>query len=208
MLIVRQLMRQSSRTDARWALIALAAALIAVAAPRASAAVAPITEVAAGAAPCAAPRSTRLFMSSATVLLTPSVVLSATAELSGDGSGVVQLLPAPSPFGIAVAPDGNVRYRVRVRLCGLPAPAALGPYTTYVVWASTWLVDETDRLGAVLDGERDLGEVRWNKFRILVTAERTATVRAPTGPIVLRGSSPSGRMLPHDVCHLGYGGPC
>jgi hypothetical protein len=212
MLVVRHLIRQSSRADPRCAMIALSAALVAVAAPRARAAAAPAAEVAVGAAPCAAPRaapqSIRLFMTNAAVLPAPSVVLSATEELSGDASGVVQLLPAPSPFGIAVSPDGSTRYRVRVSLCGLPAPAALGPYTTYVVWVSTWLVDQTERLGAALDGERDLGEVHWNKFRILVTAERTATVRAPAGPILLRGSSPSGRMLPHDVCHLGYGGPC
>ena len=207
MLVVRRLMRQSSRADALWATIALSAALIAVAAPRARAALVPITDVA-GTAPCAAPHSVHRSMASATVLPTPNVVLSATEELSGNGSGVVQLLPAASPFGIAVAPDGSARYHVRVSLCGLPAPSALGPYTTYVVWASTWLVDETKRLGALRDGERDLGEVQWNKFRILVTAERTARVPAPTGPIVLRGSSPSGRMLPHDLCHLGYGGPC
>ena len=65
-----------------------------------------------------------------------------------------------------------------------------------------------ERLGAARNGVFDRGEVRWNKFRILITAERSANVSTPTGPVVLRGSSPSGRMLPHDVCHLGYGGPC
>lgn len=208
MLVVRHLMGQSSRAAARCAKIALSAALVAAAAPRAHAALPPITGVALRSAPCAAPQSIGLSSTTASVLPTPSVVLFATEDLHGDASGLVQLLPARSPFGIAVSTDGNTRYRIRVRLCGLPAPASLGPYTTYVVWASTWLVDQTEQLGAALDGERDLGEVRWNKFRILVTAERTATVRAPTGPVVLRGSSPSGRMLPHDVCHLGYGGPC
>jgi hypothetical protein len=200
MLVVRRIMRQSSSCRAHLALIALTAALVAGTATRALAAVA---------MPCVtSSHSNRLVSASVSVLPIPSVVLAATEELSGDVSGAVQLLPASSPFGIAVAPDGSLRYRVRVSLCGLPAPASLGPYTTYVVWASTWLVDQTRRLGTALNGERDLGEVQWNKFRILVTAERSATVRAPTGPVVLQGSSPSGRMLPHDVCHLGYGGPC
>jgi len=208
MLVVRHLMQQSSRAHLPRAKIALSAALVAAAPPRARAAQPPIADDGVRAPPCAAPQGVRLTTTNASILPTPNIALSATEELSGDARGMVYLLPTPSPFGIAVSRDGSTRYRVRVRLCGLPAPASLGPFTAYVVWASTWLVDRTERLGTAFDGEGELGEVRWNKFRILVTAERTASVRSPTGPIVLRGSSPSGRMLPHDACHLGYGGPC
>src|SRR5262249_58837924 len=43
----------------------------------------------------------------------------------------------------------------------------------------------------------DLGEWDYVQFRILISAERSARVATRTGRLVLRGTSPSARLLAH-----------
>ncbi len=112
-------------------------------------------------------------------------------------SGVVALLPAHSPFGVAVTADGRPRYHLVATFAGLPDPRTLGPYTTYVAWAYTLALDSAVKLGRVRDGRIDLGELDRVQFRILVTAERSAGARDRAGRLVLRGTSPSARLLMH-----------
>jgi hypothetical protein len=96
-----------------------------------------------------------------------------------------------------------------VTLKDLPAPSTLGPNTMYVAWMVTPLLDVTRRLGEVHNGEQDLGEASWNKFRIIITAEPSRDAeKVRSGPVILRGLSPSGKMRPHDYSNLGIGGPC
>ena len=54
---------------------------------------------------------------------------------------------------------------------GLPDAATLGPYSSYVAWATTPLLDPVVRLGGVSNGRNSLGRVRFNKFLLLLTAE-------------------------------------
>jgi hypothetical protein len=103
-----------------------------------------------------------------------------------------RLVYAPSPFGIAVTADGRARYDVQITATGLPAPSTLGPYTTYVVWAATPDLTQWRRLGSMSNGETTVGHVDFNKFLIVITAEKTATPSARAGPTVLHGTSPSG----------------
>jgi suppressor of ftsI len=115
-----------------------------------------------------------------------------------DASGTVELGHVPSPFGTAVSVDGVHRYRLRVRAAGLPDPATLGPYTTYVAWATTPLLRPVVRLGALDALGEAAGEVAFNKFLVLITAEAAADGDDWGGKVVLRGLSASNRLLPAD----------
>lgn len=152
-------------------------------------------------------RSAALRTSDTTANGYPSVALTATAEVL-NASGRVDLLPVASPFGVAVTTDGSQRYRTSFVVRGLPDPSTLGPYAAYVAWAASWFLEDTQRLGLVTTDEGELAEVSWNKFRILITAERSPDAREPTGPVVLRGISPSGRIRPSESCNLSFMGPC
>src|SRR5262249_3043784 len=112
-------------------------------------------------------------------------------------SGTIALLPVPSPFGVAVTVDGRPRYHLVANVAGLPAPRSLGAYTTYVAWAYTLAMDSAVKLGPVKNGRVDLGELDYVQFRIVISAERSAAVATRTGRLVLRGTSPSARLLAH-----------
>ena len=114
-----------------------------------------------------------------------------------EARAIVRLRPIPVPFGVAVRSDGRPRYHLVATISGLPAPESLGAYSTYVAWVYTLSLDSAARLGPVRNGEVDLGEVDRPQFRILVSAERSAKVTARSGRLVLRGTSPSARLMAH-----------
>ena len=114
-----------------------------------------------------------------------------------DVRAIVRLRPVAVPFGVAVEADGRPRYHLVASISGLPAPESLGPYTTYVAWVYTLSLDSAARLGAVRNGDVDLGEIARPQFRILVSAERSPQARARSGRLVLRGTSPSARLMAH-----------
>jgi suppressor of ftsI len=116
-----------------------------------------------------------------------------------DASGRVELGRVPSPFGIAVTQDGHHRYQLVFHLDGLPDPASLGPYTTYVAWAATPTLDPVLKLGVVNDGRTVAGRVAFDQFLVLITAEASGDVEERAGRLVLRGMSPSMRLQPHDA---------
>jgi FtsP/CotA-like multicopper oxidase with cupredoxin domain len=123
-------------------------------------------------------------------------------------SGVARLVPPPSPFGIAVSPAGDMQHDVDFTLQGLPPPASLGAYTAYVAWAATPQMNPAVKLGEVRDGATRLGRVAFDRFLLIVTAERSVASASlsgaggPTGRVVLRGTSASMRMQPHDLAFL------
>jgi suppressor of ftsI len=125
------------------------------------------------------------------VTLTPS-------DAARGAGGMVHLQPAPSPFGASVSPEGVHRWELIVSLTGLPDPATLGPYRAYVAWVTTPVLQPMIRLGTVENGRTRLGPIALNQFLILVSAEASAGAPARTGPIVVRGSSASTRLQPHD----------
>ena len=113
-------------------------------------------------------------------------------------TGVVALLPARTPFGVATTVDGRPRYHLIGTFAGLPGPHSLGDYTGYVAWAYTLSLDSVVKLGIVHNGRVDLGELDYTQFRILVSAERApAAASAREGRLVLRGTSPSARLMTH-----------
>jgi FtsP/CotA-like multicopper oxidase with cupredoxin domain len=110
--------------------------------------------------------------------------------------GVLELTPAAGPL-VAVTVDGHARYEISVRIDGLPEPSSLGPYSAFVAWVTDLSTSNLRRLGRVGNGESTLGIVGRNQFRILVTAESNPDAESRSGRIVLRGTSPSVRLLAH-----------
>lgn len=113
--------------------------------------------------------------------------------------GVVRLVPASSPFGVAVDAAGVPRWALSLEATGLPAPDELGPYRTWVAWATTPLLAPVLKLGEVGNGAWMLGPVALDKFVVLVTPEASPAVDAPAGPPVLRGTSPSMALQPQEL---------
>ncbi|HVE80488.1 MAG TPA: hypothetical protein VNA89_16605, partial [Gemmatimonadaceae bacterium] len=58
------------------------------------------------------------------------------------------------------------------------------------------------RLGEVRDGRVNAGRIALNTFLILISAERSADVQERRGRLVLRGTSASALMRPHDFTAL------
>ena len=114
-----------------------------------------------------------------------------------NASGVLELEAPPTPFGVAVTAEGVPRHTPVVTLSELPPPSSLGPYSTYVAWAVSIAFGDEVRLGEVRNGTTRLGELAMLQFRVLITAEATATPSRRTGPLVMRGTSPSARRLAH-----------
>jgi suppressor of ftsI len=122
-------------------------------------------------------------------------------------SGYVELgrRSGGGPFTIDVTAAGDIRYAPTIALAGLPAPASLGPYGAYVAWVATTVMYPVERLGVVSNGRTALPPVTFDKFIVLVTAERDTAVREPTGRIILRGASPSSRLQPPDLMQFSIG---
>ena len=127
-------------------------------------------------------------------------------------AGTVELRRPPGPFSMGVTPDGRLLYDAVIST-DLPPPSTLGPYDRYVAWASTQVLSPIERLGEVpARGRVDVGQVGFNKFLILITAESGAAPGAepgadaePAGPYVLRAQSPSSRMQPADFLEFALG---
>jgi suppressor of ftsI len=124
------------------------------------------------------------------------LVLEPTPDLL-EVAGRITLGRASSPFGIAVNPSGVQRFHLRLDVEQLPAPSALGAYRAYIAWVTTPTFDTIIKLGEIKNGRTDLGEVAFNKFLILISAEASDTVSERRGRLVLRGGSPGTIMMPH-----------
>ena len=120
-------------------------------------------------------------------------------------SGRVELQMQPGPFTIDVTAAGVMRFSPVITLEGLPAPASLGAYATYVAWVATPVMDPVLKLGEVRNGRAQLPPIALDKFIVLVTAEPSANVTSPTGRFVLRGASPSTRLQPADLMQFTIG---
>lgn len=131
------------------------------------------------------------------------------ADQGTSGSGVATLVPAPSPFGITVTPDGHPIFTVTVTAQGLAAPSAQGG-TQYIAWATTQELTEADKIGVVSNDKKAVGTVSWNKYIVLVTAEGATVGNHWKGPVVLRGFSPATYLANYASHPLFLGGmpPC
>jgi FtsP/CotA-like multicopper oxidase with cupredoxin domain len=119
---------------------------------------------------------------------------------------VLELRAETSPFGIAVTSDGRPRQDIVIIIDGLPEPHTIGA-SAYVAWATDLVMARSSRLGIVTNGRNVLPNVDENQFRVLVSAETSPAAAERTGRIILRGTSPSVRLLGHrDVAAAGMPG--
>jgi suppressor of ftsI len=112
-------------------------------------------------------------------------------------TGVVQLEAPTSVSAVPLSARGVPAYRLAITADGLPPAASLGPYTVYVAWATSLTMDSVVKLGVIHNGRNEIGALERIQFRILVSAERSAAVTTRQGRLVLRGTSPSVRLLAH-----------
>lgn len=119
-----------------------------------------------------------------------------------EGARATAILNRPSTaFGIAVTRDGRQRYRIDLDVAGLPAaPDGMA----YVLWSMPLTLNPVTPMAIVGNGAMTAGDVSLNKFMLLVSLESLpsaglAGLTERTGPLVLRGRSPSARMEPHDL---------
>lgn len=117
------------------------------------------------------------------------VDLRATGRAPG-ASGWMELRFGSAPSDVAVTEEGVHVFRLTVSVTSVP-PVADG---TLVAWAATRDLDEHVRLGRVGEDGAVEGEVAWNKFLVFVTAEPSPGTEQWQGPILLKATSPSGRM--------------
>jgi outer membrane protein OmpA-like peptidoglycan-associated protein len=103
------------------------------------------------------------------------------------------LLFRGTPIAATAEGKGQVEYQegnaeISVDVDGLPAPASLGPYTNYVLWALT-PDGRAGNQGVLVGPEGDDGSLktRYNtsQFALIVTAEPHFAVSAPSNMIVL-----------------------
>lgn len=120
-----------------------------------------------------------------------------------DAEGWARLIPAPTPFGIAVDRDGLVQNGFILQVHGLPAPEELGPYERYMAWITPPGLSPMVPLGEVTNGISHLDPAGFNQYLFLVSAEpRGRSGEGPTGPLVLRGTSPAMVLRPHDLPYI------
>ena len=117
-------------------------------------------------------------------------------------TGTAALLPPPGLFGVAVTAAGAQEYDLVLHLAGLPEPSSLGPFTTFVAWATTPMLDSTVKLGTVATGPNTPRRVSLDQFIVMVSAEASADVTDRRGRLILRGMSPSMLMQPHGASKL------
>ena len=111
--------------------------------------------------------------------------------------GMLELRWIPTPFGVAVRPDGQLRHALIARLQGLPPPSTLGGFRVFVAWGYDLGMGRETRLGVVRNGMNALGELPFEHFRVLISAETSPRVTTRTGRLVMRATSPSALMLAH-----------
>ena len=97
-----------------------------------------------------------------------------------------------SPFAVTLGPDGSYVYDVHVSLDRMNAP----PRGHLVAWVTTPEIDQVERIGTLDENLRASGQVRWNKFLVVVTweAEDDPDAAMWSGPVAFRGMSRSGMM--------------
>jgi suppressor of ftsI len=121
--------------------------------------------------------------------------LVATPDLSGV-RGMLELRWIPTPFGVAVRADGSLRHYLVARFEGLPEASRLGG-VALVAWGYDLTHAREVRLGEVRNGATPLGELPFEYFRVIVSAEPTARGRTRRGRLVARATSPNALMLAH-----------
>ena len=118
----------------------------------------------------------------------------ASTDKAPQARGWVQLVPAVSPFSIAVSRDGRIVYDLEITVHGLPPVSYVGDYAGYEAWLATPNLDVVRRLGTIHNDSTLHADADWNKFTVIVTAEPAKVGQKWSGAVVMVGRSPSSLM--------------
>ena len=119
-----------------------------------------------------------------------------------EAKGYAVMRPVMSPFGVDVDRHGYHQYELEFVIEGLPEPAEIGDYEQYLAWVTTPQFYPVKKLGKVGNGRTVSGEVAFNMFTVLVSAEPAGSHAERKGRLVLRGMSPSSLMEGHDLLQV------
>lgn len=98
---------------------------------------------------------------------------------------------APSPYGVAISPEGTYHYDIDIQLEKAEAPEG----KAFVAWVSTPQLDRIVPIGRLDENLYVTGQVSFNKYLVVITLEPdTEPGQIWTGPVVARGMSRSGYM--------------
>ncbi|MEX2152554.1 MAG: hypothetical protein WD825_04395 [Gemmatimonadaceae bacterium] len=111
------------------------------------------------------------------------VTLRSTDKVAPAARGTATLTPAQDSGGL-------VAFDVSVTVRDLPAVAALGAYSAYVLWVSTLSLEHFRSLGAIENGKSLTARVNFPNVLFLVSSEPGVTGDRWTGPIVMAGRCP------------------
>lgn len=105
--------------------------------------------------------------------------------------GIGNITFAPSPYGIAISPEGTYHYDIDIQLEKAQAPDG----KAFVAWISTPQLDQIMPIGRLDESLSIKGQVTFNKYLVVITLEPdTEPGQIWTGPVVARGMSRSGYM--------------
>lgn len=123
-----------------------------------------------------------------------------------DAGGTAEVRHRGGPFTIGVGRDGAYAQDLRVDVRGVPAQSD----GVLAVWLTTPQLDRVQPVGTLAGSGGLEADVSWNKFLVVVSFEPSVEAVGDrwSGPIVMRGSSRSGRM--HTMAGHGpfQGEPC
>ena len=119
-----------------------------------------------------------------------------------EAKGYAVMRPVMSPFGVDVDRHGYHQYQLEFVIEGLPEPSEIGDYEQYIAWVTTPQFYPVKKLGEVGNGRTVSGEVAFNMFTVLVSAEPEGSHAERKGRLVLRGMSPSSLMEGHDLLQV------
>lgn len=119
-----------------------------------------------------------------------------------EAKGYAVMRPVMSPFGVDVDRLGIHRYQLEFNIEGLPDPTDIGEFTQFVAWVTTPQFHPVKRLGVISNGKTLSGEVAFNKFTVLISAEPPGDAPGRRGKLIMRGMSPSSFMEGHDLLQV------
>ena len=121
-----------------------------------------------------------------------------------DGAtGIARLVPPSSPFGIAVTQSAARRSTTCSSRCGICRIRRRSASTPRIVaWATTPQLRPVVKLGEVRDGTQPPRSCDVRSLSAADYGRGVASVTEPRGRVVLRGTSASMRMQPHDLAFL------
>jgi hypothetical protein len=118
------------------------------------------------------------------------------------GKATVELIPQPSPYGLAISADGRLQYQARITVEGLPAPASFGAFNTYVIWLASPSLDQILNLGSITNGQSIEARVDLPKMMYMLSAEASDKGTRWAGPLLMVGRSSSARVQSLAGCDI------